>query len=132
MLIRSLVIHIQRKYRAKLQGRIDRKRFLLLKSTAIFIQQKYRGRFATEIARENFLIARSVASGLQSRIRGYLARKRFDEMMTPEMREHIKRNKAAKVIQRVWRGHCARKRLPGSKLRSIRATIKELRTTAKP
>ncbi|XP_013115134.2 protein abnormal spindle [Stomoxys calcitrans] len=122
-LIRSLIICIQSKYRANLEMRRVRQDFLLLRRTTIHLQQKYRGRLLMREQREHFVQLRTTIVDFQAHARGALARRRFQALMTPEMKELIRQKKAAKIIQRFWRGYRIRKRLHNVRIKVIRQNI---------
>ncbi|KAM7347117.1 microtubule assembly factor abnormal spindle [Cochliomyia hominivorax] len=129
-LIRSLIICIQRHFRAKQAMIKERKDFLLLKTTTIYLQQKFRGRQKMRIEREHFLQLKTNIVEFQAHARGVLARRRFQALMTPEMMLLLKQKKAAKIIQRVWRGYRIRKRFNNVRIQLLRKNIALLKETS--
>lgn len=119
--LRSAVVLVQRKYRARMAMRVGRQSYLRLKSAAMLVQTRYRGK---QYARQ-FQKVRASTIGLQSQIRGYLARKRFEAMMTPELIEKRRQIKAAVKIQAFWRGYRIR-RTRSAALREISQKAKLL------
>ncbi|XP_055315323.1 protein abnormal spindle [Sitodiplosis mosellana] len=108
-LLKCLVICIQRKFRALIVMREERANFLRLKWAAVVIQQKIRAKLTARRDQKRFQRLQEIAVGLQAHIRGYLARKHFKSLMTPELVEKRRQNKAAKKIQSFWRGYRIRK-----------------------
>ncbi|KNC27446.1 Protein abnormal spindle [Lucilia cuprina] len=129
-LIRSLIICIQRHFRAKRAMLKERNDFVLLKSTVIHLQQKFRGRQKMRIDREHFLQLKTNIVEFQAHVRGLLARRRFQALMTPEMMELLRQKKAAKIIQRFWRGYRIRKRFNNVRIKVIRKNIALLKETS--
>lgn len=127
LLIRSLVICIQRKFRANKAMKSARQNFLKLKKSTIFVQQKYRGQKQTSMLQERFSQIKRMILGLQTLGRGLLARRRYDELMTPEYRHLLLQRKSALIIQRYWRGYRIRKRWQNVRIRTIRENIKLLK-----
>ncbi|XP_075154837.1 microtubule assembly factor abnormal spindle [Haematobia irritans] len=122
-LIRSLIICIQRKYRANREMIRIRHDFLLLRQTTIHLQQKFRGRLLMREEREHFVQLKTTIVDFQAHARGAMARRRFHKLMTPEMKELLRQKKAAKIIQRYWRGYRIRKRLHNIRIKTIRQNI---------
>ncbi|XP_055906627.1 protein abnormal spindle [Eupeodes corollae] len=127
LLIKSLIVCIQRKFRANRAMKLDRQEFLRLKKSTIFIQQKFRGRRETAFLQERFSQLKRVALGLQAFGRGVLARRRYEELMTPEFRHQVLQRKAAVIIQRHWRGYRVRRRWENVRIRTIRHNINLLK-----
>ncbi|XP_055848549.1 protein abnormal spindle [Episyrphus balteatus] len=127
LLIKSLIVCIQRKFRANRAMKSDRQAFLQLKKATIFIQQKFRGRQQTILLKNRYTQIKRVTLGLQAFGRGFLARKRYEELMTPEFRLLVLQRKSAVVIQRYWRGYRVRRRWENVRIRTIRANIKVLK-----
>uniref|UniRef100_A0A1I8MRZ1 Calponin-homology (CH) domain-containing protein n=1 Tax=Musca domestica TaxID=7370 RepID=A0A1I8MRZ1_MUSDO len=126
-LIRSLIICIQRKFRANREMLRVRYDFLLLRKTTIHLQQKYRGRLLMREQREHFLQLKNNIVDFQAHARGFLARRRFQALMTPDMKELLRQKKAAKIIQRFWRGYRIRKRYHNARIKAIRNNIAALK-----
>ncbi|XP_016981913.2 protein abnormal spindle [Drosophila rhopaloa] len=129
-LIRSSVILVQRKFRANRSMKQARQEFVRLRTLAIHLQQKFRGKRLMVEQRERFLLLRRTSPHFQARARGFMARKRFQALMTPEMMELIRQKRAAKVIQRYWRGHLTRRRQRHQGLLAIRKRLILLREEA--
>ncbi|XP_073828241.1 microtubule assembly factor abnormal spindle [Musca autumnalis] len=129
-LIRSLIICIQRKFRANREMLRVRYDFLLLRKTTIHLQQKYRGRLLMREQREHFLQLKNNIVDFQAHARGLLARRRFQAHMTPEMKELLRQKKAAKIIQRFWRGYRIRKRYHNARIKTIRNNIAALKESS--
>ncbi|KAH8271407.1 hypothetical protein KR018_009100, partial [Drosophila ironensis] len=128
--LKSSVILVQRKFRATCCMRQQRQSFLQFRQIVVHLQQKFRGRRLMMEQRNHFqLLMRSIPQ-FQTRARGFLARKRFHALMTPEMKELIRHKRAAKVIQRYWRGYRTRKRQRHQGLLAIRRRIVQLRAEA--
>ncbi|XP_065364471.1 protein abnormal spindle [Calliphora vicina] len=129
-LIRSLIICIQQHFRAKRAMVRERKDFILLRTTVIHLQQKFRGRKKMRTQREHFLQLKTNIVEFQAHARGLLARRRYQALMTPEMMELLRQKKAAKIIQRFWRGYRIRKRLNNVRIKLIRKNIALLKETS--
>ncbi|EDW84245.1 uncharacterized protein Dwil_GK14035 [Drosophila willistoni] len=123
------VLLVQRKFQATRLMRQERQQFVHLRGIVIHIQQKFRGGRLMLEQRKHFQLLRSSTLIFQASVRGYLARKRFQKLMTPEMMEEIRRKRAARTIQRYWRGYCARRK-HGKKLVDIRKRLQQLRREA--
>lgn len=150
LLIRGLVVCMQHRYRAQRSMRVVRHDFLLLRRTTIYLQQKYRGlqimhkqrsefvftrrivlhlqqkfrgKQETKRQRLEYLQLRNTAIGLQSQARGLLARRRLQNLLTPEMVEERRCRRAASVIQRFWRGYHVRKCFQSIQMRLIRRNM---------
>uniref|UniRef100_A0A1B0GHN7 Calponin-homology (CH) domain-containing protein n=2 Tax=Lutzomyia longipalpis TaxID=7200 RepID=A0A1B0GHN7_LUTLO len=131
LLIKSLIVCLQRKFRAKMAMKRTREEFLQLKNVTISIQRRFREKMKTRQLREEFEVAKRSIVKIQALARGYLARKRFEAMMTPEAVEMRRRIKAAKTIQSVWRGYVTRKKKQTRSMREIAEKIVNTRKTAK-
>ncbi|XP_017058499.1 protein abnormal spindle [Drosophila ficusphila] len=129
-LIRTSVILVQRRFRANRSMKQERAKFIQLRSLAIHLQQKFRGKRLMEGKRDSFLILRRSTPEFQARARGFMARKRFQALMTPDMMDLIRKKRAAKVIQRYWRGYLTRRRQRHQGLLDIRRRIVQLRAEA--
>lgn len=128
--LRSSVIVVQQKFRASQCMRQHRQAFIKLRNITIHLQQKFRGKQMMMEQRAHFHLLIRTVPEFQARVRGFLARKRFHALMTPEMKELIRQKRAAKVIQRYWRGYIIRKRQRHQGLLAIRRRIVQLRTEA--
>uniref|UniRef100_A0A1A9V0G2 Calponin-homology (CH) domain-containing protein n=1 Tax=Glossina austeni TaxID=7395 RepID=A0A1A9V0G2_GLOAU len=122
-LLRSLVICIQRKFRARQQMLQKRQEFLVLRSTTIRLQQKFRALIQMRKDQRRYTLLKNNVVQFQAHARGLMARQRFHSLMTPEMQEFRRRNKAAQLIQRFWRGYRIRNRFRSIKLLQIRRNI---------
>ncbi|TMW41478.1 hypothetical protein DOY81_013444 [Sarcophaga bullata] len=80
--------------------------------------------------RERFLLLKTNLIAFQAYARGLLARRRFQALMTPEMIELLRQKRAAKIIQRFWRGYRTRKRLNSIRINAIRQNIALLKETS--
>ncbi|KAH8382432.1 hypothetical protein KR009_003505, partial [Drosophila setifemur] len=129
-LLKSSVILVQRKFRATRSMRKQRQEFLQLRKVTIHLQQKFRGKLLMSEQRSHFQLLLRTVPDFQAHTRGYLARKRFQALMTPEMMELIRQKRAAKVIQCYWRGYVTRRRQRHQGLLAIRRRIVQLRTEA--
>ncbi|KAI8044616.1 protein abnormal spindle [Drosophila gunungcola] len=130
LLIRSSVILVQRRLRANRRMKQERQEFVQLRTLAIHLQQKFRGKRLMMEQRDRFQLLRRSTPHFQARARGYMARKRFQALMTPEMMQLIRQKRAAKVIQRYWRGYQTRRRQRHQGLLAIRKRIIQLRAEA--
>ncbi|KAH8294193.1 hypothetical protein KR054_009304, partial [Drosophila jambulina] len=130
-LVRSSAILVQRRFRANCSMKRARQEFVQLRQVAIHLQQKFRGKRMMLEQREHFLQLRKTIPDFQAHVRGFLARKRFQALMTPEMMELIRQKRAAQVIQRYWRGYMTRKRQRHQGLLAIRRRLVQLRQEAK-
>ncbi|KAH8251854.1 hypothetical protein KR038_009802, partial [Drosophila bunnanda] len=130
-LVKSSAILLQRRFRANCSMKRGRQEFVQLRRVTIHLQQKFRGKQVMLEQREHFLLLRKSMPDFQAHVRGYLARKRFQALMTPEMKELIRQKRAAKVIQRYWRGYLTRKRQRHQGLMAIRKRLAQLRQEAK-
>ncbi|XP_034660450.1 protein abnormal spindle [Drosophila subobscura] len=130
-LLQSITIRLQRKFRATRIMREVRHDFVQLREITIHLQQKFRGKRLMIKQREHFLLLRRSVSNFQTHSLGYLARKRFQALMTPEMKHLIRQKRAAKVIQRYWRGYQTRRRQRHQGLLAMRKRIVQLRHEAK-
>lgn len=130
-LIQSSVILVQRKFRANRSMKQARQEFVQLRTIAVHLQQKFRGKRLMIEQRNCFQLLRCSMPGFQARARGFMARKRFQALMTPEMMDLIRQKRAAKVIQRYWRGYLIRRRQKHQGLLDIRKRIAQLRQEAK-
>lgn len=128
--LRSVTIWVQQKFRAQRQMLQKRSEFLLLQRVTLHLQEKYRGKRLMQTQQRRFQLLRHSVVDIQSQVRGYLARKRFQALMTPEMMELLRQKRAAKVIQRYWRGYCTRRRVRSANLQAIRKRLKQLRHEA--
>ncbi|XP_030375918.1 protein abnormal spindle [Scaptodrosophila lebanonensis] len=124
------VVGLQRRYRARRLMRQTRSDFLLLRRTTIHLQQKYRGHRIMLEQRDHFQLLRRSTLQFQAHVRGYLARARFQALMTPEMVDCLRRKRAVKIIQRYWRGYRTRKRHRHLGLQAIRQRVLQLRAEA--
>uniref|UniRef100_A0A1B0BRY7 Abnormal spindle-like microcephaly-associated protein ASH domain-containing protein n=1 Tax=Glossina palpalis gambiensis TaxID=67801 RepID=A0A1B0BRY7_9MUSC len=129
-LLRSLVIYIQRKFRARRQMLQIRNEFLVLRSTTIRLQQRFRARIEMRKDHRHYTLLKNNVVQFQAHARGLLARRRFCCLMTPEMKEIRRQNKAAQLIQRFWRGYRIRKRFRSVKMLQIRRNIALLNQTS--
>ncbi|XP_017142609.1 protein abnormal spindle [Drosophila miranda] len=130
-LLQSTTIRIQRKFRATRTMHKVRHDFVQLREVTIHLQQKFRGKRLMMKQREHFQLLCHSICNFQSHARGYLARKRFQALMTPEMKYLIRQKRAAKVIQRYWRGYQTRRRQRHQGLLAIRTRIVQLQQEAK-
>ncbi|EDV93118.1 protein abnormal spindle [Drosophila grimshawi] len=128
--LQSVTIWMQRKFRATRSMRQKRSEFLQLRRITIHLQQKFRGKRLMLQQQEQFRLLTSSIVDFQSRLRGYLARMRFQALMTPEMIEYLRQKRAAKVIQRYWRGYRIRRRQRHAGLIAIRKRLLHLRHQA--
>ncbi|XP_030559748.1 protein abnormal spindle [Drosophila novamexicana] len=126
----SVTIWVQRIFRARYSMRQKRKEFLQLRKITVHLQQKFRGKRLMMAQQEHFRLLRRSTLDFQSRARGFLARKRFQALMTPEMVEYLRQKRAAKVIQRYWRGYRTRRRQRNAGLLAIRRRLLQLRQEA--
>lgn len=118
---------IQQRFRAKRQMLQIRNDYLRLRNAAIFIQRKYRAYKEMCAVRQCYRFICKDIVMIQSHARGLLARKRFQSLMTPEMKNLIRYRKAAQIIQRYWRGYRIRKRFSTTKMQQIRKNIVQLK-----
>ncbi|XP_043653051.1 protein abnormal spindle [Drosophila teissieri] len=130
-LIQSSVILVQRKFRANRCMKQARQEFVQLRTLAVHLQQKFRGKRLMVEQRDCFQLLRRSMPDFQARARGFMARKRFQALMTPEMMDLIRQKRAAKVIQRYWRGYLTRRRQKHQGLLAIRKRIVQLQQEAK-
>ncbi|XP_022209466.2 protein abnormal spindle [Drosophila obscura] len=130
-LLQSITIRLQRKFRATRIMHEVRHEFVQLREITIHLQQKFRGKQLMIKQRERFLLLRRSIFNFQTHSRGYLARKRFQALMTPEMKHLIRQKRAAKVIQRYWRGYQTRRQQRHQGLLALRTRIVQLRREAK-
>ncbi|XP_037940963.1 protein abnormal spindle [Teleopsis dalmanni] len=131
LLIRTLVIYIQQKYRGYLITRHTRSEYLKLKEVTIHLQQKFRGQKLMQEERIRFVNLRKSTLEFQANARGFLARTRFQALLTPEMIELMRQKKAVKIIQKYWRGYNIRKRFHNVRILAIRRNIKLLKDASK-
>ncbi|XP_017020547.1 protein abnormal spindle [Drosophila kikkawai] len=129
--LRSSAILVQRRFRANCSMKRQRQQFVQLRQVTIHLQQKFRGKRLMHEQREHFLLLSKSLPDFQAHVRGFLARKRFQALMTPEMKELIRQKRAAKVIQRYWRGYLTRRRQRNQELLAIRKRLAQLRLEAK-
>ncbi|XP_017085502.2 protein abnormal spindle [Drosophila eugracilis] len=129
-LIQSSVIFVQRKFRANRSMKQTRQEFIHLRTVTIHLQQKFRGKRLMVEQRNSFQLLRRSSPDFQAHARGFMARKRFQALMTPEMMDLIRQKRAAKVIQRYWRGYQIRRRQKHQGLLAIRRRIVQLRQEA--
>ncbi|XP_016999062.2 protein abnormal spindle [Drosophila takahashii] len=129
-LIRCSVILVQHRFRANRSMKKERQQFVQLRTITIHLQQKFRGKRLMVDQRNCFQLLRKTAPHFQAHARGFLARQRFQALMTPEMMELIRQKRAAKVIQRYWRGYQIRRRQKHQGLLAIRRRIVQLRQEA--
>lgn len=130
--MRSVTIWVQQRFRAQRSMREERGKYQLLQRITLHLQQKYRGKRLMETQQRRFQLLRHSVVDIQAQMRGYLARKRFQALMTPEMMELLRQKRAAKIIQRYWRGYRSRRRLRSTTLQGIRQRLKKLRNEATP
>ncbi|XP_055381188.1 protein abnormal spindle [Condylostylus longicornis] len=128
--MRKSAIIIQNAFRSYLEMKKHREIYLKLRRAAIVIQQKYRATAKMILQRDTFLHSKNSIIRFIPYCRGFLARKRFNAAMTPEMREFIKQQLAAKIIQKYWRGYLVRKKWDNVRISLIRRKIKELNSVA--
>lgn len=128
--LRAVTILIQLKFRATLTMRQQRSEFLRIRKVTIHIQQKFRGKRLMIEQQAHLQMLRRSTLDFQSQARGYLARKRFQALMTPEMIEYLNQKRAAKVIQRYWRGYRTRKHQRHARIQAIRRRLFQLRQEA--
>ncbi|KAH8417141.1 hypothetical protein KR222_004381, partial [Zaprionus bogoriensis] len=128
--MRSITTWVQQRFRAKQSMLRQRSEYMMLQRTVIHLQQKFRGRRLMLTQQKRFQLLRRCTVDIQAHMRGYLARKRFQALMTPEMMEQLRQKRAAKVIQRYWRGHRIRRRQRSAALLAIRQRLKQLRQGA--
>lgn len=130
--MRSATIWMQQKFRAQRSMHQKRTEYLFLQRITLHLQQKYRGKRLMVTQQRRFQLLRHSIVDIQAQVRGYLARKRLQALMTPEMMELLRQKRAAKVIQRYWRGYRSRRRLRSATLQGIRQRLKQLRQEATP
>ncbi|XP_050324525.1 protein abnormal spindle [Bactrocera neohumeralis] len=123
LLLRRITIYLQQKYRGLRIMHQQRSEFLFVRRIVLHLQQKFRGKQKTQQQRLEYLQLRNIVIGLQSQARGLLARRRLQNMMTPEMVEERRRRKAASSIQRFWRGYRVRKCFQSMQMRLIRRNM---------
>ncbi|CAD6994511.1 unnamed protein product [Ceratitis capitata] len=129
LLLRRTAIHLQQTFRGLCVMRQQRTEYLLIRNTAIHLQQKFRGKRLMQEQRARYLQLCQTALTLQTYARGLLARRRLQALMTPEIIEERRRRKAAKVIQRFWRGYRVRKSFQSMQMRLIRRNMALWRQT---
>ena len=123
---------VETQYLAIKQMRIERSSFQTLKESTIILQRRFRGKLETRVTRHRFQETKKFTVRLQTVIRGYLARERYQKMLTPEMLELRNRHKAAKKIQAMWRGRCSRKKKQTKNLRAIADRLMHARKNTDP
>ncbi|TDG42414.1 hypothetical protein AWZ03_011162 [Drosophila navojoa] len=128
--LRSATISIQLKFRATRIMRQQRSEFVRLRQIAVHLQQKFRGKRLMLVQQAHLQLLKRSTLVFQSHARGFLARKRFQALMTPEMMEYLSQKRAAKVIQRYWRGYRTRKHQRHARLLAIRRRLLQLRQEA--
>ncbi|XP_060650031.1 LOW QUALITY PROTEIN: protein abnormal spindle [Drosophila nasuta] len=128
--LRSVTISIQLKFRARQCMIKKRNEFLQLRKTAIHLQQKFRGKRLVLVLQKQFRLLTQCTGNFQAHARGFLARKRFQALMTPEMKELLRQKRAAKVIQCYWRGYLTRRKQRHAGLLAIRQRLLQLRQQA--
>ncbi|XP_034486425.1 protein abnormal spindle isoform X2 [Drosophila innubila] len=128
--LKSVTIWVQHKFRATQSMLQKRCQFQLLRKITIHLQQKFRGKRLMLVQQKRFQLLSRCTVHFQSHVRGYLARKRFQALMTPEMMELLRQKRAAKVIQRYWRGYRTRRRQRHAGLLAIRRRLIQLRQDA--
>ncbi|KAH8397669.1 hypothetical protein KR215_004538, partial [Drosophila sulfurigaster] len=128
--LRSVAISIQLKFRARQSMIEKRNEFLQLRKTAIHLQQKFRGKRLVLVLQKQFHLLTQCTGNFQAHARGFLARKRFQALMTPEMKELLRQKRAAKVIQCYWRGYLTRRKQRHAGLLAIRQRLLQLRQQA--
>ncbi|KAH8359475.1 hypothetical protein KR093_006959, partial [Drosophila rubida] len=128
--LQSVAIWLQRKFRARQSMREQRYEFLQLRKTAIHLQQKFRGKRLVLVQQKQFRLLTQCTGNFQAHARGLLARRRFQALMTPEMKELLRQKRAAKVIQRYWRGYRTRRRQRHAGILAIRQRLWQLRQQA--
>ncbi|KAL7731090.1 hypothetical protein ACLKA6_014296 [Drosophila palustris] len=128
--LQSVTIWVQHKFRANRSMLQKRSQFLLLRKITVHLQQKFRGKRLMLVQQKRFQLLSRCVVDFQAHVRGYLARKRFQALMTPEMMELLRQKRAAKVIQRYWRGYRTRRRQRHAGLLAIRRRLLQLRQEA--
>ncbi|CAO1402944.1 unnamed protein product [Diamesa serratosioi] len=121
VIFRKSAVIIQRRFQAKIWMKNERKQFMDLKNAAIVIQQRFRANLMMKKDRENYknMKASVITLRLQTRIRGFIARKRYQDLFTPEMIEARLRNTSARLIQASWRGFVVRRKKENRCLKAI-------------
>lgn len=103
--LRHLIIKIQRKFRANIEMRLQRKEFQILKNSAIVLQRRFRAKWAMEIERNQYMKLKIGTVMLQSVVRGYLVRKHWPEMRAQLENNRTHLNDCADVVKRTLRKH---------------------------
>ncbi|KAH8307681.1 hypothetical protein KR044_008972, partial [Drosophila immigrans] len=128
--LKSVTIWAQQRLRARRSMLEKRNEFLELRKTAIHLQQTFRGKRIVLVQRTQFRLLTRHTGNFQAHVRGFLARKRYQALMTPEMKDFQRQKRAAKVIQRYWRGYRTRRRQRHAGLLVIRQRLLQLRHQA--
>uniref|UniRef100_A0A1A9ZAY4 Uncharacterized protein n=1 Tax=Glossina pallidipes TaxID=7398 RepID=A0A1A9ZAY4_GLOPL len=100
-----------------------RNEFLVLRSTTIRLRQRFRALIQMRKDHRRYTLLKNNVVQFQAHARGLLARQHLRCLTTPEMKEFRRRNEAAQLIQRFWRGYRIRKRFRSMKLLQIRRNI---------
>lgn len=103
--LKKTVLIMENRLIANKLRNIEQEKFNELKNATIFIQRRFRSKIETRQIHQQFINSRESILKLQTYSRGYLARKRFEEMKTPERIEERRRHKSARTIQAAWRGY---------------------------
>ena len=112
--------------------RVERSRFVKMRQSAITIQRTYRRFKEASECRQRYVNLKRVTIRLQTHIRGFIARKRYQELFTPEMIEARLRSSSARVIQASWRGFLVRRKKENRPLRAIAKRLQIAKQNADP
>ncbi|KAL7019821.1 hypothetical protein ACKWTF_011267 [Chironomus riparius] len=103
--LKKTVLVIENRIIANKLKKIEQQKFSKLKNATIYVQRRFRSKIETRKIHQQFIKSREMIVKIQTHARGYLARKRFQEMKTPERIEERRRQKSARTIQAAYRGY---------------------------
>ncbi|CAO1438479.1 unnamed protein product [Diamesa tonsa] len=123
---------VETRYLANCEMRVERSRFVEMRQSAVTIQRTYRRFKEATDCRQRFINLKRVTIRLQTHIRGFIARKRYQELFTPEMIEARLRSSSARIIQASWRGFVVRRKKENRPLKAIAKRLQIAKQNADP